>query len=172
VLRLPATRSSATVALFAPNLRTGYAQQYSFTLQRELFRSTVIEAGYVGMRGVKLFMELDLNQPRIYEDFLAAFRELQSFRASGAPGSASNTLVRMFGSATSAIAGVGASNRSRCGGSCRRLPDRTYYTLYSGPYIEFLLAQCLALARLLGMLAKTDPAMHQDGATCPRARTR
>ena len=132
VLRPPATRSSATVGLFAPDLRTGYVQQYSLTLQHEVFRNTVIEAGYVAMRGLKLFMEVDLNQPRIYEDFLTAFRELQLFRATGVPGSASNTLVRMFGSAASAIAAVGASNLDLGAvGAAADSLDRTNYAFYS-----------------------------------------
>jgi hypothetical protein len=31
-------------------------QQYSLTLQREVFRNTVVQAAYVGTHGVKLFM--------------------------------------------------------------------------------------------------------------------
>jgi hypothetical protein len=58
----------------------------------------VIEAGYVGTRGIKLFMDLNLNQLRIYEDFLPAFRELQAFSLFGTRVSASNALVRIFGS--------------------------------------------------------------------------
>jgi hypothetical protein len=33
-------------SLFAPDLRTGYVQHYSLNLQREIFRNTVVEAGY------------------------------------------------------------------------------------------------------------------------------
>ncbi|MEK7409437.1 MAG: TonB-dependent receptor [Acidobacteriota bacterium] len=131
VLRLPATRST-TVALFVPNLRTGYVQHYSLTVQREIFRNTVLEAGYVGTHGAKMFMDLNLNQPRIYEDFLAAFRELQAFRLRGTPVPASNTLVRIFGSAASAISTIGASVIDQgVAGSAADTVDRTYYARYT-----------------------------------------
>ncbi len=128
--RRPApTRSVAMIGLFAPDLRTGYVQHYSLTFQREIFRNTVIEGGYVGTHGVKLFMDLDLNQPRVYEDFLAAFRELQAFRA-GAP--ASNTLARIFGSPAAAISAIGASTigQGEVGRAADSM-DRTSYTRYA-----------------------------------------
>ena len=128
VLRLPATRST-NIFLFAPDLRTGYVQHYSLTLQREIFRNTVIDAGYVGTHGVKLFMDLDLNQPRLYEDFLAAFRELKVLRA-GAP--ASNTLARIFGSPATAISAIGASiiDQGAVGSAADSL-DRANYARYA-----------------------------------------
>jgi hypothetical protein len=107
-LHLPPTRSN-NLAVINPNLRTGYVQHYSLTLQRELFRNTVIEAGFVGSRGVKLFMQVNPNQARIHGDFLQAFREIQEFRSSGAPVPPSNTLVRLFGSAGGAINALGAN---------------------------------------------------------------
>jgi hypothetical protein len=109
VLQLPLTRSTS-VRLFNPNIRAGYVHQYNLTIQRELFRNTVIEVGYVGTRGVKLFMNRDLNQPRIYGDFLASFKELVAFQANSAsPISANNTLVRIFGTPALAISTLGAS---------------------------------------------------------------
>lgn len=131
VLRPPTDRTN-TIFLFAPNLRTGYVQQYSLTLQREVFRNTVVEAAYVGTHGIKLFMDLNLNQPRIYEDFLAAFRELQAFRASGTPVSASNTLVRIFGSTTAAISSIGSNviDQGAVGSAADSL-DRTNYLRYA-----------------------------------------
>jgi len=104
-LHPPATRT-ADLFLFSPNLRTGYVEHYSLSIQREIFRNTVIDMSYVGSHGIKLFMDINFNQPRIYEDFLAAFRELQAFRASGTPVPASNTLVRIFGSTTAAITAI------------------------------------------------------------------
>ncbi|MFN0168394.1 MAG: TonB-dependent receptor [Bryobacteraceae bacterium] len=129
VLRPPADRSS-NIFLFAPGLRTGYVQHYSLTLQREFFRNTVIEAGYVGTHGVKLFMDLNLNQPRIYEGFLDSFRELQVLRARTP---AANTLVRMFGSPTAAIAGIGGANMLDQGAAGRAAEsmDRTRYGSYA-----------------------------------------
>jgi len=38
-------------------------------------------------------MDLNLNQPRIHEGFLSAFRDLQAFMKDGTTVPASNTLV-------------------------------------------------------------------------------
>src|SRR5215813_5925220 len=42
-----------------PNLRTPYIQNYNFNIQRELFRNGVLEVGYVGSHGTKLFRYRD-----------------------------------------------------------------------------------------------------------------
>jgi hypothetical protein len=131
VLRMPADRSN-NIYLFAPDLRISHVQHYSLTLQREVFRNTVVEAAYVGTHGIKLFMDLNLNQPRIYEDFLGAFREIQAFRASGTPVSASNTLVRIFGSTAAAISSIGSSTVDQGAvGSAADSLDRTQYSRYA-----------------------------------------
>jgi hypothetical protein len=128
----PSANRKANLWMFSPNLRTGYVQHYSLTFQREIFRNTVIEAGYVGTHGVKLFMDLNLDQPRIYEDFLTAFRELQSFRNNGTPVSDSNTLVRIFGSEIGAIKAIGPSTIDRGeAGKAADTVDRTYYSQYT-----------------------------------------
>jgi len=108
VLRQDVTRTS-NLAVINPRLATGYIQQYSLTLQRELFRNTLVEAGLVGNRGVKLFMNVNPNQIRISGDFLQSFREIQAFRGNGTPVAAANTLVRLFGSPNSAIEAIGAT---------------------------------------------------------------
>ena len=46
-----------------PNLRTPYIQNYNLNIQRELFRNGVLEVGYVGSHGTKLFRYRDINQP-------------------------------------------------------------------------------------------------------------
>ncbi len=114
--------------LFSPNLRTGYVQHFSLTLQREIFRNTVIEAGYVGTRGIKLFMDINLNQPRIYEDFLPAFRELQAFRMATPT---SNRIVRIFGSTTRAVNILAGTLDSGAAGLAADSTDRFYYTGYA-----------------------------------------
>lgn len=45
------------------NLRTPYVQNYNLNVQRELFRNGVLEVGYVGSHGTKLFRYRDINQP-------------------------------------------------------------------------------------------------------------
>ncbi|MEO8026022.1 MAG: TonB-dependent receptor [Bryobacteraceae bacterium] len=108
VLTLPVSNRSQTVVVFNPNLRSGYVQQYGLSIQREVARNTVFEAGYVGNRGVKLFMQYDLNQSRVYEGFLKDFKELQAFQT-GTPVSGTNTLVKIFGTPAAAITGVGGA---------------------------------------------------------------
>jgi hypothetical protein len=131
VLQPPATRST-NLWMFSPDLRAGYVQHYSLTFQREIFRNTVVEAGYVGTHGVKLFMDLNLNQPRIYDDFLAAFLELQAFRNNGTPVSDSNTLVSIFGTETAAIKAIGPTTIDRGeAGTGADSVDRFYYSKYS-----------------------------------------
>lgn len=45
------------------NLRTPYVQNFNLNVQRELFRNGVLEVGYVGSHGTKLFRYRDINQP-------------------------------------------------------------------------------------------------------------
>jgi hypothetical protein len=45
------------------NLRTPYIQNFNLNLQRELFPSGVLQVGYVGSHGTKLFRYRDINQP-------------------------------------------------------------------------------------------------------------
>ncbi len=46
------------------DLRTAYMQHWNFNLQREFFRSSVLEIGYVGSKGTKLLTARDINQPQ------------------------------------------------------------------------------------------------------------
>ena len=46
-----------------PKLRTPYVQNFNLNLQRELFKDGVLEVGYVGSHGTKLFRYRDINQP-------------------------------------------------------------------------------------------------------------
>lgn len=99
-----------SVVVFNPNLRTGYMQQMNFGVQRQLARNTVLDVTYVRTMGTKLFGFLDLNQPKIYGDFLNSFNEIEAFRANGTPVSAGNTIARIFGGAQAAITALGAAN--------------------------------------------------------------
>jgi hypothetical protein len=130
-LRLPNTRSTP-VAIFNSDLRTPSVQHFDLTLQREIFRNTIVEAGYVGERGERLFMDLNLNQLKIEGDFLQAFNELQSFRSSGAPVSSTNTLVRIFGSVGAAVSAIGGSALDLgLAGSAADTVDRNYFGNYA-----------------------------------------
>lgn len=48
---------------FDPNLKTSYAQQWNFSLQRELTPGVIASATYNGSRGVNLLGARDINQP-------------------------------------------------------------------------------------------------------------
>ncbi|MBI2689989.1 MAG: TonB-dependent receptor [Acidobacteria bacterium] len=109
VTNQPVTRVP-TVTVFNPNLRTGYLQQINLGVQRQLTSNTVLDVSFVRSLGTKLFGFLDLNQPRIYGDFLNSFKELEAFRANGTPVSAGNTISRMFGGPQAAITALGATN--------------------------------------------------------------
>ncbi len=136
VLQPPAFRQN-TLGMFDPNIRTGYVQQYSFDVQRELWRNTVIETGYLGARGLKLMMPTFVNQRRVQGDFLGAFRELQNFRARGTAVSASNTLVRIFGSPAAAVAALGAGVVDQGAvGSAADTVDRNFYQRYAAASIS------------------------------------
>lgn len=57
VFKIPATGGYS----IDPNLRSGYIQQYSFSLQRQLPWQTVVDIGYVGNNARKLVMSIQLN---------------------------------------------------------------------------------------------------------------
>lgn len=131
VLQVPANRQSS-VTVFAPNLRTGYVLHNSINIQQELFRNGVLEVGYVGTRGIKLFSHVNVNQPRIYDDFLKSFKELQAFRANKTPVSAGNTIVKLFGSEAAAITAIGGTTiDTGAVATAADTVDRTYYTKYA-----------------------------------------
>lgn len=113
VLTLPDTRSTSVI-LYNPNLRSGYVQQYGLNIQRQIMRNTVLEAGYVGSRGVKLFLNRDVNQQQVYGDFLNAFKEYQAYLPNGAATgpvpSANNVITKIFGTPAAAVTAIGASN--------------------------------------------------------------
>jgi outer membrane receptor protein involved in Fe transport len=60
----PGEGNSTTDAFsVARNLRTPYIYNYNLNLQQEIFRNTVLQIGYVGSAGRKLFRFRDINQP-------------------------------------------------------------------------------------------------------------
>ncbi|HTC50209.1 MAG TPA: carboxypeptidase regulatory-like domain-containing protein [Candidatus Aquilonibacter sp.] len=46
-----------------PKMRTPYIQNFNLNLQQQLGSKTVLQVGYVGSIGIKLFQFLDINQP-------------------------------------------------------------------------------------------------------------
>ncbi len=109
VTNLPLNRNTSIV-VFNPNQRTGYLQQINFGFSHQLTSKTVLDTGFVRTAGTKLFAWQDINQPRIYGDFLNSFKELQAFSANGTPVGANNTLARIFGGSAPAVTTLGATN--------------------------------------------------------------
>jgi hypothetical protein len=56
------TAGATAVQSVARNLPTGYIQQWSFNIQRELWRTAALEVGYLGSKGTKLDERRWLNQ--------------------------------------------------------------------------------------------------------------
>jgi hypothetical protein len=132
-LTTPAVTRQTSIVLFNPNLATGYVHQYSLNVQREISRNNLLEIGYVGTRGVKLFMDRDINQPQVYRDFLGAVQELQRFRANSANvPSANNTLVKIFGTPAAAVTALSGTtiDQGQLGTLANTL-DRTNYSKYA-----------------------------------------
>jgi hypothetical protein len=48
-----------------PELATPYVQNYNLNIQQEVFEGGVVEVGYVGSQGRKLFRYVDINQPPV-----------------------------------------------------------------------------------------------------------
>jgi hypothetical protein len=105
----PAATRSMSVSVLDPNLRTPRVDQINLTLEKRIWGS-VVEFGYTGTRGKKLFQHTNLNQTKTKGDFQTAFQELRDYRNEGTPVSATNTLVGIFGSPMEAISALEGSN--------------------------------------------------------------
>src|SRR6185312_14892461 len=101
LVTVPVGGKSVSIALMNPNLRTGYVSSWSLNLQRELTHNTILEVGYVGNRGIKLFMDQDMNQLHVAGDFLSSFQQLQAYQTAGFAGAAPvDTLTKLFPAAS------------------------------------------------------------------------
>lgn len=77
-----------SVNAFLPDLQTGYVQSWTFGWQREINKDTVIEARYVGNRGLKLWRQYNLNElnvveNRFFDEFKLAQANLAANNAAG-----------------------------------------------------------------------------------------
>lgn len=132
----PANDRTFVLSLWDPRFRTPYVHQFNFSIQGQVLRGTVVEAAYVGNRGVKLNNELNLNQGRIDGDFLAAFKEIAAFRNGGRNNgpavAASNTLARIFGSVDNAVSALNGTNFDQGqAGAAAQLLDVNNYARYA-----------------------------------------
>jgi hypothetical protein len=64
---------------FVPDLKIGYVQSWSFGIQRELNKDTVLEVRYVANRGTDLWHQFNLNETNITENgFLNEYKLAQA----------------------------------------------------------------------------------------------
>jgi carboxypeptidase family protein len=93
------------VNAFNPNLVLGYVQSFTFGLQREINKDTVVEVRYVGNRAVKQWQQYDLNEVNITENgFLNEFKLAQAnLRANLAAGRGANFRYMGPGTGTSPL---------------------------------------------------------------------
>jgi len=67
-----------TISGFDPNLRAPYTQNYTFGIQRELWKNTAIEVRYVGNQSRLAWRTSNLNEVNIFENgFLTEFKNAQ-----------------------------------------------------------------------------------------------
>jgi len=75
----PPYSSADSANAFLPNLKIGYVQSWSFGIQRELNKDTVLEVRYVGNRGTDLWHQFNLNETNITENgFINEFKLAQA----------------------------------------------------------------------------------------------
>jgi hypothetical protein len=134
----PTATRGATLSLIDPNFRQPYVTQLNFTIQRELARNTLLEAGYVSNRGIKLLLDQNVNQTQIYNNgFLRDFKELQAFQSGNTAVSAGNNIAKIYGGAAAAITAIGATAvRQGAVGTAANTVDTTGYTRYAAAGIS------------------------------------
>jgi hypothetical protein len=127
----PTDTRASSIAILDPNLRTPRIDQFNLTVEKRIW-GAILEAGFVGSRGTRLFQYLNLNQTKTDGDFLQAFKELQAYRFGGTPIPPSNTLLKIFGTPLAAYNALGGSNidSGQVGIAADNL-DRNYYARYA-----------------------------------------
>ncbi|MCX6621315.1 MAG: hypothetical protein NTY38_09580, partial [Acidobacteria bacterium] len=78
-LTTPAAYAAASNTVIDPNLKTPKTHQWSFNIQREVAKNTVLDVAYVGRRGYHLLGAYNANQVQIYSNgFLDAFKTIKA----------------------------------------------------------------------------------------------
>src|SRR6185369_3602714 len=77
-LTQPAAFASASNTVVDPNLKTPRTHQWSFDIQRQVARNTVLDIAYIGRRAYHLLGAYNVNQADIYKNgFLDAFNTIK-----------------------------------------------------------------------------------------------
>lgn len=80
-LAQPAPFSTRNITVVDPNFETPTTQQWSFSFQREVMKSTLVELNYIGRRAYNLFGAYNTNQASVYQNGFAA--EARRVKAGG-----------------------------------------------------------------------------------------
>jgi hypothetical protein len=84
----PFVQATNSVNIYDPNIKVPYSQSWTFGIQRELDKNTVIEARYVGTRNLRGWttynlnsVELNIAENGMLDEFRQAQRNLEVFKA-------------------------------------------------------------------------------------------
>ena len=103
----PAPFSSAAIAVVDPNFKMPTTHQFSFSVQREIWKGGVFEANYIGRRAYHLLGAYDANQPNFFvPGMLDAFATVKG-------GGQSDLLNRLFSADSRIASGKTASDMIR-----------------------------------------------------------
>ena len=68
-----------TANAFAPDLKTGRVHSWTFGIQREIDKNTVVEFRYVGNRAMDLWRQYSINETNIVQNgFLTEFNNAEN----------------------------------------------------------------------------------------------
>ncbi|MGB7068481.1 MAG: TonB-dependent receptor [Pyrinomonadaceae bacterium] len=96
-LRQPGAFSTSGITLLDPDIQYPENHQWFAGVQRELWKSNVLEINYIGRRGVHLFGGYDSNQVNIFAgDSRCPENFLQAFNALRASSSANSCLINLL----------------------------------------------------------------------------
>ena len=126
---------------FAPNLKIGRVDSFTFGIQREINSNNVIEVRYVGNRGHNLWRQYDLNEVNVVENgFASEFKLAQqnllnniaanrgaNFRYFGAGTNTSPLPIFLAHISGVQLANAGACNPGAGAGSCAALYSNTLF---------------------------------------------
>jgi hypothetical protein len=138
----PATTRQVALDLMNPNLKNGYVQQFNLNIQRQIAKNTILDVGFVGNRGVKLFFQTNLDQSYIYNNgFLTAFNQIAGNLTNLGAVPLANPIVSIFGTASAAVKAIGSSvfSQGQVGTAANTVDVNNYQKYAAAGISEFYL---------------------------------
>jgi hypothetical protein len=158
-LRQPIPFSTASLTVFDPSTRFPKTNQWALSIQRDIGKGFVVEANYIGRRGVGLFGAYDVNQANIFtqdarcpgESFLQAFNTLRGsttatsclantlFTGSPTNNAGSTSFRNTFSSELNqgSVASAALLMSQRVSGGVRTLTANGFPSWFFQPYPQF-----------------------------------